>query len=170
MPPAPPEDKARPSIVAELRAAVERFAERDTPLQVGELGVDEHGRLCPREAGTPLTFGFLYRGIGFNAEVRGAPDAHLSLNANLGKLPFSAELGVGRAETLRILADTAKLPRGQIVLSQDHDIQLCAESPAPTPLTPAAVMATLTALLLDFKPYIELLRASLTPPRAQNEP
>ncbi len=51
----------------------------------------------------------------------------------------------------------ARAPHGRIGLSEDDDIRLEAASTPPAPLTPASLMATLTALLFDFQPYLDLL-------------
>ena len=45
-------------------------------------------------------------------------------------------------------------------------MHLTAEAPAPAPLTPTGVMAALTALLLDFKPYLDLLHLAVNAPPA----
>ena len=66
----------------------------------------------------------------------------------------------------RIVEATGRLPHGHIRLSDDQDMHLSAEAPAPVPLTPVRVMAALTALLLEFKPYLELLHEAVNAPPA----
>ena len=57
----------------------------------------------------------------------------------------------------RILAASDRVPHGHIRLSESNDMLLEAESSPPLPFTPVSLMATLTALLLDFRPYLDLL-------------
>ena len=53
------------------------------------------------------------------------------------------------------------------VRSADQDMQLSGEAAAPAPLTPAGLMSALVALLLDFKPYIDLLHEVMLAPEAE---
>ena len=81
----------------------------------------------------------------------------MRLTAELGKLPYSMEIGEGRRLIRRILHESARVPHGRIGLSEDDDIRLEAASTPPAPFTPASLMATLTALLFDFQPYLDLV-------------
>lgn len=145
------------SAVAELSATAAWVAGHDFPLKVGDIRVDERGRIRPRDSTAPLRLGFAYRGVEYHAEVETAPEPRVRLTAELGKLPYSMEIGEGRRLIRRILDQSALTPHGHIELSEDHDLRLEAVSTPPEPFTPASLMATLTALLLDFRPYLELL-------------
>lgn len=145
------------SAVAELSATAAWVAGHSFPLKVGDIRVDERGRIRPRDSTAPLRLGFAYRGVEYHAEVETAPEPRVRLTAELGKLPYSMEIGEGRRLIRRILDQSALTPHGHIELSEDHDLRLEAVSTPPEPFTPASLMATLTALLLDFRPYLELL-------------
>ncbi|MFQ5775245.1 MAG: hypothetical protein ACE5GS_12060 [Kiloniellaceae bacterium] len=166
MPETPENDSLR-STPGDLRSTVELVANSGGPFQVGDFEVGDDGRLRPREDRGPLKFGFAYLGIEFRAEVHTCPEPRIDLSADLGKLPYTMELGQGRRLTRRILEATATLPGGRISLAEDQDMRLRAAAEPPMPLTPASVMATVTALLLDFKPYLELLRGTLGAPRPE---
>ncbi len=142
---------------AELSAAVAWVAGGCFPLNVGEIWVDERGRIRPRDDAAPLRLGFAYRGVEYRAEVDTASEPQVRLTAELGKLPYSMEIGEGRRLIRRILHQSARAPHGRIGLSEDDDIRLEAAATPPVPLTPASLMATLTALLFDFQPYLDLL-------------
>ena len=159
------EDRADPAAEPEnLRATLAAVAGSDAPFQLGDFEIDDEGRLRPRPDGTPISFGFSYRGVDFMAAVETGPAPRVSLSAELGKLPFRAEVGERRQTARRIVDATQALPRGGISLSESHDMHLSAEMAAPTPLTPSAVMVALTAILLDFKPYLDLLHEVLIAP------
>jgi hypothetical protein len=127
------------------------------PLRVGDIHLDERGQICLRGGEGPLRFGFAYRGIEFGAQVATNSEPRVRLTAELGKLPYSTEIGDGRQLIRSILAASAAAPHGRIGLSEADDMRLEAESSPPTPVTPANLMATVTALLLDFRPYLDLL-------------
>ncbi len=147
---------------AELPAATAWHTDRSFPVKVGEIQIDEQGRIRPRDSAVPLNLGFAYRGIQYRAEVETTSEPRVRLTADLGKLPYSMEIGAGRHLIRCILNSSARAYYGRINLSQDQDIFLEAESIPPEPFTPVSLMATLTALLLDFQPYLDLLGQVLT--------
>jgi hypothetical protein len=147
---------------AEPPAATAWHTDRNFPVRVGEIQIDEQGRIRPRDSAVPLNLGFAYRGIQYHAEVETTSEPRVRLTADLGKLPYSMEIGAGRHLIRCILNSSARAYYGRINLSQDQDIFLEAELTPPEPFTPASLMATLTALLLDFQPYLDLLGRVLT--------
>ncbi len=160
----------------ELSATAALVAGRRSPIKIGEYRVDEQGRIQPRDETEPLRLGFAYRGVEYHAVIETVSEPLVRLTAELGKLPYSLEIGEGRRLVRRILDGSARASHGRISLSEDDDIRLEATSTPPEPFTPASLMATLTALLLDFQPYLDLLgrvlddarraKASDTPDRA----
>ena len=154
---------------AERSATAALVADLRFPLKVGEFQIDERGRIQARDGTAPLRFGFAYRGVEYNAEVEAANEPRVRLTANLGKLPYSMEIGEGRHLARRILRESARAPHGRIDLSQTGEMRLEATSTPPEPFTPASLMATLAALLFDFQPYLELLARVLDETRADHE-
>ena len=154
----------------DLQATIRIAARPDGPLQLGDFEIDDEGRLRPRADGRPIAFGFSYRGLDFMAEVGTGGEAQIQLSAELGKLPYRAAAGEGRDLTRRVVEATANLPSGQIDISAEHDMRLQAQTAAPSPLTPASLMAALAAMLLEFKPYIELLHEVMLAPRPESRP
>ncbi len=142
---------------AELIATAALIAGRRGPLRVGDIEIDGQGRIRPRGDKGPLRFAFAYRGVEFGAEVATGAAPRVRLSAELGKLPYSMEIGHGRHTIRRILMASAQLPHGRIGLSDSDDMRLEAESSPPSPFTPASLMAAVAALLLDFRPYLDLV-------------
>jgi hypothetical protein len=128
---------------------------------MGSFKVDGDGRIHGREPGVPLNFSFDYRGIQFDSVIEIEPQPRVRLSAELGRLPFSMQAGEGRRLSRRIVEATRALPHGRINLDELQDMHLQAECVPPTPLTPSSVIATVTAMLLDFKPYLVLLGQAL---------
>jgi len=159
-----PEESNTPEHVEDrsgLRDVLALVANGPAPLQVGDIELDEDGRIRRRSGDQPLRLVFAYRGADFEARIETAPEAHIALSAELGKVPYSMEQGDSRRVTQRIIEATADLPSGRIEVSKAQDMSLVATAQPPLPLTPASVMAAITSLLLDFGPYIDLLRETI---------
>lgn len=138
------------------KSAVKSVADTVLPLEVGAVVIGDDGHISHCSDDRQLHFHFTACGIDFEAEIAGK-NAPLRLKANLGKLPFSAESPDGRRLARSVLAATDRLRHGQILLSDEQDMVLQGELPPPNPRTPVNVIATAVALILDFKPYINLL-------------
>jgi hypothetical protein len=150
------------------KTALQQVAETALPLEVGSVAIGEDGHIERADDGRPLYFRFSACGILFEADLanRTAP---LRLRANLGKLPYSAESPEARNLARSVMAATGRLRRGHILLSPEHDMVLEGELLPPSPRTPVSVIATAVALILDFKPYLDLLGEAVairrTPPQ-----
>lgn len=155
-----------------LKSAVKQVASTSLPLEVGSVVLGEDGHIRHASEDRPLHFRFSACGIDFEADLA-SRTAPLRLRANLGKLPFSAESPDGRRLARTVMAATDRLRRGHILLSDDQDMVLEGELNPPSPRTPVAVIATAVALILDFKPYLDLLGEALAlrrpPPETPEE-
>lgn len=138
------------------KSALQQVADTPLPLEVGSIAIGEDGHIQRSSTDRPLHFRFCACGVAFEAELasRSAP---LRLRANLGKLPFSAESPEARRLARSVMAATDRLQRGHILLSPDQDMVLEGELAPADPRTPVSVIATAVALILDFKPYLDLL-------------
>lgn len=163
----PPENDPTPASGTEdLRASLALAAKTGGPFKLGDFEIDGNGRLRPRPDGEPIAFGFSYLGIDFMAKLDTGEEGRLSLDAELGKLPYRAEIGARRKQALQIVRASRRLRRGGIELSQTLDMHLTAALAPIVPLTPTAVLTALTAILLDFKPYLVLLHEAMLAPLA----
>lgn len=138
------------------KSALRQVAGTPLPLEVGSVVLGEDGHISRADVNRPLHFRFCACGIDFEADLADS-NAPLRLRANLGKLPYTAESPEGRRLARTVMASTDRLRRGHILLSPEQDIVLEGELNPPSPRTPVAVIATVVALILDFKPYLDLL-------------
>lgn len=145
-----------PGDSAAARSALKQVAETPLPLEVGSVVLGEDGHIRRADVDRPLRFRFTACGIAFEADLADSK-APLRLRANLGKLPYSAESPDARRLARTVMAATDRLRRGHILLSPEQDILLEGELNPPSPRTPVAVIATAVSLILDFKPYLDLL-------------
>jgi len=137
--------------------AIRLVSTREPPLNVGKLGVDDEGRLLVRDGDRPLRFSFEFAGAPFQAEVTTGETPMVKVTGDLGVLPYTIESPAARRWALRVIAASGRMKRGRLELEANHAIRLRAEAAPPARRDPVTIISTVTALLLDFKPCLELL-------------
>lgn len=157
-----PEPKEASASRNSLLEAVESLLSEGRPLEVGAFELTADGKLRRRETGTPLVFSFDFRGIFIDVEVTTEVGGKVTLHATLGSVPYSVESPKARRAIRSIVAVAGKQPRGRLYFGDDQSLRLEASAEPPTPCTPAAVVATITAVLLDFIPILDILAAQMT--------
>lgn len=150
----------RPGEAVDVQNVFSTFgAHPDGPYEVGHLAVSPAGHVAAYPSPCRVAFDFVYRDVAFHADLPGDPDAPLTVSAVLGVLPFSAETVTGRRATLDILT-LARPARGEFTLSSGGRIRAAFTAPVPRPRTPVTVVATVSCLLVELRPYLELLAAA----------
>lgn len=151
---------------SELVHSIKLLKDANFPIEVGRIEVDSEGFLRARDSDQPLTFRFSFRGFDVDVLVESGDEGPVHLKAMIGLLPFTAESGHGRRVVRRLFAAVDRLNRGRLVLSQSGEITIEASIMPPKPRTPISIMASIATLLLEAKPYIELLGEVLPGARA----
>ena len=152
--------RAGAEVPADAHSVFHTFgAPPEGPYEVGHLAVSPAGRVAAYPSPCPVAFDFVYRGVPFHADLPGDPESELSLTAVLGVLPYTAETQTGRRATLEILR-LARPARGRFALARGERIQVHFSAPVPRPRTPVTVVATVSCLLVDLRPYLDLLAAA----------
>lgn len=129
------------------------------------LDLDGSGRLGERLRAGPVNFSFQYKGFLFAGRTETAQEGtRLRLHAHLGNLPYSAESGYARANAAAIVAAASRKLGGRVVVSPSQRIFLIDEREFDQPLTPVLLVTTTTRLVLEAKPYLELLAVVVKPP------
>ena len=150
-----------PAADVELSELVGLLAGAPLPLEIGHFDVDERGKLLTRMTDHPILFTFDYAGFHFEGRLQRGDAGRIDLSSALGVLPYTAEQPWGRAFLARLLERSAEMPSGRLELAEDGVIRMAASKPSPEPCTAVSVMAVVTALLLEFRPYAEVLRYSV---------
>ncbi len=155
----------------DAKSAVKSVADAALPLEVGSIALGDDGHISRRDPDQPLHFAFTACGVRFDADLadRSAP---LRLEANLGKLPYTAESPEGRQLARSVMAATDRLGCGQILLSDQQDMVLKAEMAPPAPRTAVNVIATAAYLVAALKPYLDLLGEAVAirrPPPSEDQ-
>lgn len=146
---------------AKVNLALEISREEELPLQLHHVGLTESGEIRRRTRGEDLTFSFIHRGMPFACECKTTGESKLKIVGELGKLPFTAESSAGRRFFRHLETATRTLPRGHFAIINDQDVRLLAEIVPPRGLTPVSIIAALSAVLLEFKPFFELAESVL---------
>ena len=131
----------------------------------GETALSLSNDLSRKKADRRLDFGFEYRGIPFvvRAEAEG-PGTTMEIRASLGDLPYTAEDPERRMTALAILEAASGHLGGRIRLSRRHRVELVERFRFDEPLTPALLLTRTAELVLQAKPYLELLSLVVPPP------
>lgn len=153
---------------AKVNLALEISREVELPLQLHHVELSESGEVRRRRKGAELTFSFIYRGMPFACECQTTDAPKLKIVGELGKLPFTAESSKGRRFLKHLATATSDLSKGHFAIIGDQDVRLLAEVAPPRGLTPVSIIAALSAVLLEFKPFFELAEEALAPGKPAN--
>lgn len=122
---------------------------------LGPFRIEDGGRLALREPGTALAFDFRWRACSIEAQLE---ETRLLLEASVGRVPSTAGPQPRQPVFDMLQALPATLPaRWDVHLRPDHRVVLAAERPVEMPLTASALMISITGLLLELAPYLDLL-------------
>jgi hypothetical protein len=148
-----------------VKARRETDAPRDVLASLGQSGPPweiDRGSALPagvRPPG-PLRFSFGLYDVPFQARAeRKAGKPVLTLIGDLGVVPFSIQNPRRRRRLLKIVAAAQQDSSLLWEVTPDHRISLTGEIDLNMPLTPTAVVAGATRLLLRCRGYIELIVA-----------
>jgi hypothetical protein len=155
-----------------MNAVSARPAPADAPLDgvVASLGrlalpfeIDRFGAsfgLVPARPSGVLKFHFCFNEVPFTARTERRHDRPvLSLTSELGHLPFSIENARRRRRLQKVLAAARHASGLRWEITPEHRIRASGEIDLGLPLTPTAVIAGATTLLLRSRPYLDLIVA-----------
>jgi hypothetical protein len=105
-----------------------------------------------------LEFSFCFKEVPFRCRTERRNERPLlSLTGDLGILPFTIE-NARRRRRLRTVLTAARHSSGMSwEITQNHRIRVSGEVDLDLPLTPTAVIAGATTLLMASRPYLELI-------------
>jgi len=151
-----------PQSTSESKSAsfVEVLANTSRPLEVGEIAFESERNVRTRDPNRPINFSFRYHSLKFSAEVPAKPENPIVLSAVLGVLPYSVENAFGRRAAKAII-QRAHVPNGRLWIDDNTRVHLEVKAVPPRPRTPVSVLSTVTAMLMEAKPYLDLLEVAL---------
>jgi len=131
------------------------------------MGLDEVVSLAGDGRAGPFEFRFEYQGVVFQV-VAGPADqgTNMKFRAILGDLPYTAEDPAARKNAAMILYAASKVLGGRVRLSERQHVMLVDEIWVAEPMTPVLLLSQAAKLLVQAKPYLELLAFYVRPPLA----
>jgi hypothetical protein len=156
---------------AALPQAIDVLTGQAVPFPLKALAVDASGRIARREHGE-VVFSFAVVGTEFRACARsadarsGAGGVQIAVEADLARLPFSAESPDARRELQRLAAES-RLAQGRLVLVDQRQLSLSTRIDVPAPASPIDVIAGLVAMVLVCAPFTRIGAAAGAARRAR---
>lgn len=156
--------------------ALGRLARDDIPFLFDALSLGSDGTII-HTAREKLHFSFDYQGITFNAEGSRDGDSFiLTISAELGPLPFSAESALARRAIQDLVLASGAIVGPHFRIAEDQTIRVDASLSLLKPVSPVTTLTLVTELLLVLKPWLGRLGALLesasqptsTPPTTLN--
>ena len=147
-----------------IKSSLSFLANHPLPVEVGTITVGPDGT-PQRHAAEAVRFSFDYTGTEFDARVEPTPEgASLKLDAMLAPMPFTAE-GRARRRDCQVIIRASRLgmKHGRLTLDPERRIHLVCELAISSPVTPTALVASATRMLIAATPWIALLRQHLGP-------
>src|SRR4051812_25466429 len=131
------------------------------PISFDDLDLVEHGPAV--QAVAPISFGFTFAGMSFEAQAGKVDDPCLAIRGRVGTLPYSAE-GMQRRSDVRSIIEACKAdPACRLSIDAQQQIWVDAEIELERPLTPTSLIASTAAAIVRAKPWLDMLRFYLAP-------
>jgi hypothetical protein len=139
--------------------ALGRLSRDDIPFLFDALTLGPDGAIV-HTAREKLRFSFDFQGITFNAEGRRDGDSFiLTIFADLGPLPFSAESAPARRSIQDLVLASGSIIGPHISIGEDQTIRVDASLSLLKPVSPVTTLTLVTELLLVLKPWLAKLGA-----------
>jgi hypothetical protein len=152
---AAPHATSHPPFPTSIVASLGRY---EPPFEIDRFGAS-FGIRPARPSGI-LNFRFCFQEVPFHARTErreGRPV--LSFTGDLGILPFTIENATRRRRLRKVLAAARHASGLCWTIGADHCIRVTGEIDLGMKLTPTAVIAGATTLLLKSRPYLDLIIA-----------
>jgi hypothetical protein len=144
-----------------------RLARDDVPFLFDAIAVQPDGAIV-HTARKTLNFSFDYHGANFLAQCRRVYGRFVvTVTADLGPLPFSAESLRARREIQHLIAMGGHGGAPLLTIANDQAIRIESSFDLLQPVSPVVMLTAVTELLLDLKPTLARLSeilSEITPP------
>lgn len=129
---------------------------RDTaPFLFDSIVVEPDGTIA-RRAREKLSFCFDFLGVTFNAEGRRVDDRLvMTLTANLGPLPFSAESVAARHAIQELVAASASAEGAMLSIADDQTVRIVRSFDLFQPVSPVHMLSVVIEFLIQLRPWLD---------------
>ncbi len=126
--------------------------------------VEDRGLLVHKEGKGHIEFQFTYAGYPFAVRAEAGPHGtFINIRAMLGYLPYTAESKRGRAAAAKIFNAASRALGQRVTLEKNQQLIMRSKRSSLDPLTPVNLLAMITVMLLEAKPFFELLSEYVKP-------
>jgi hypothetical protein len=134
------------------------------PFLFDSVVVGPDGAIAHRDR-EKLSFCFDFLGVTFNADGQRMADSFVvTLTANLGPLPFSAESAAVRNEIRNLVAASALPEAPEFSIADDQTIRLVSSFELYQPVSPILILTVVTEYLIAVKPWLTRFAELLADP------
>jgi hypothetical protein len=142
--------------------AIGRLARDDVPFLFDAVAVQADGSIV-HTARQTLNFSFDYHGATFVAACRRIDGRFVvTVSADLGPVPFSAESVRARRAIQHFIATAAHAAEVQMAITDDQTIRIDSSFDLLHPVSPVVMLTAITELMLVLKPTLARLGKILT--------
>lgn len=128
--------------------------------------VHHQGVLAHRGGSGAIDFQFTYMGYPFAVRAEaGTRGSTVNIRAVLGYLPYTSESRRGRHGALQILQASSQSLGQRVRLGEKQHVIMSDKRITQDTLTPVNLMTLMVAMLLEAKPYLQLLAEYVNPDR-----
>lgn len=134
------------------------LATNTLPAGVDQLHFDAAGAVRIGRGGGLVEFGFRFMDVPFTAITRQIQSGPiLQIAGEIAPLPYSAEGLVVRRSAIAIIDASQELRHTRLAVSKQKTILCVGRAPVVEPWTPVDLIAAATSVLLEVKPYLQIL-------------
>ncbi len=126
--------------------------------------IEHHGVLAHRGGSGAIDFQFTYLGFPFAVRAEaGTRGATVNIRAVLGYLPYTSESRRGRLGAMQILQASSQTMGQRVHLGDKQRLIMSDKRTTKDALTPVNLMTLMVGMLLEAKPYLQLLANYVIP-------
>lgn len=134
------------------------FAPMEPPQALDRIQFEQDGSVRVGEHGRPMEFSFAFQGLRFGASTRQIDSGTiLQVAADIAPDPYSVEGAALRRSVHAIIDASQVLNSTRLVITKQKRIYCIGKAAIATPAAPRDLLSATVEILLEIKPYLEML-------------
>lgn len=134
------------------------LANSTLPPGVDHMHIETDGTVRLGRGGELIEFRFKFMDVPFSATTRQVQSGPIvQISGEIAPLPYSAEGLVMRRSVMAIIDASQELLHSRLAISKHKTILCVGKAPFVLPATPLDLISAATSVLLEVKPFLQLL-------------
>jgi len=134
------------------------YAPMEPPQALDRIQFEQDGSVRVGEYGRPVEFSFAFQGLQFGASTRLVDSGTiLQVAADIAPDPYSVEGAALRRSVHAIIDASQALSYSRLVITRQKRIYCIGKAAISTPAAPRDLLSAAVEILLEIKPYLEML-------------